>query len=212
MENATEDQPLSQDEPAKHSAGGWQLLWFLLHLTAVYVIVKFCTPWLAGWTRGTLLPLLQHPTSSGSFEFFFSHILAFSFIPAFSFGVINARWKYRPAQFVWLVPAVILAYKFATFPAESVLQSQFSAAWHQYFAGGFLIPEFKDWSDFWSIVGSNADMTRGMAQLNFTAPFYAAVGYSAGAWTGHRTNLTGRANKIFKDWEQSRFDRQSTES
>jgi ABC-type multidrug transport system permease subunit len=90
MEDAKEEHVLSEDTAVRHSAGGWQILWFLLHLTAVYAMVKFCTPWLAGWTRGTLLPLLQTPTSSGRFEFLFSHILAFSFIPAVLFGLVNA--------------------------------------------------------------------------------------------------------------------------
>src|SRR5208337_1722827 len=163
MEDTTEGQILSQERPARHSASGWQVLWFLLHVAAVYAIVELCAPWLAGWTRGTLLPLLRHPTSSGSFEFLFSHIFAFSFIAAFLSGLTNARFRHKAAQFVWLVPAVILAYKFATFPAPSVFQSQFSAAFHHYFGSGFLIPEFRNWRDFWSIVGSNSDMTRGMA-------------------------------------------------
>jgi len=150
---------------------------------------------------------LQHPTSFGSFEFLFSHVLAFSFIPAFLFGLINARFKHKAAQFVWLVPTVILAYKFATFPASSVLQSQFSAALHQYFGGGFLIPEFRDWHDFWSIVGSNSDMTRGMAQLKFTAPFCAGVEYSVAAWIGRRTALNRKVAEKLKRWEQSRFER-----
>lgn len=34
---------------------------------------------------------------------------------------------------------MILAYKFVTFPTPSVLQSHFSAAFHQYFGGEFVI-------------------------------------------------------------------------
>jgi hypothetical protein len=209
MEQATKGQVLSQDGPDRHRAGGWQILWFLVHLAAVYAIVKLVTPWLAGWTRGTLLPLLQHPTSSGSFQFFFSHILAFSTIPAFLTGLANARFKHKAAQFVWLVPALILAYKFATFPAPSVFQRQFPAAFHHYFGGGFIIPEFRDWHEFWSIVGSNSDMTRGMAQLQFTAPFYAGVAYSVAAWIGLRTELSRRVSERVKRWEQSRVEHQA---
>jgi hypothetical protein len=155
MEDTTEGHVQRQERSERHTAGGWHILRFLSHLAAVYAIVNFCTARLSGWTRGEVLPLLQHPTSSGSFEFLFSHIVAFSFIPAFLAGLANARFKHQVAQFVWLVPALILAYKFATFPAPSVLQNQMSAAFHQYFGGGFLIPEFRDWHEFWSIVGSN---------------------------------------------------------
>jgi hypothetical protein len=147
---------------------------------------------------------LQHPSSSGRFEFLFSHILALSFIPAFLSGLINVRYRHKAAQFVWLVPAAILAYKFATFPAPSVMQSQFPAAFHQYFGGGFLVPEFKNWQDLFSIAGSNNDMTRGMAQLSFTAPFYAGVGYSAAAWIGRHIELRRRVAEGVKQWEQSR--------
>lgn len=132
MEDATEGYAHSQEKPVGHVGVAWQILWFLLHLAAVYSIVKICTPWLAGWTRGILLPLLQHPTPSGRFEYLYSHLFGFSFIPASLAGSVNARFRHKAAQFVWLVPAAILAYKFATFPAPSVLQSQFSAAFHQY--------------------------------------------------------------------------------
>jgi hypothetical protein len=55
-------------------------------------------------------------------------MLAFSFVPAFGVGLINAKFKHRVAQFVWLVPTAILAYKFLAFPAPSVFHSQFFTA------------------------------------------------------------------------------------
>lgn len=121
MDETTDEQgPPREKVPFLQRGGGWQVLWFLLHLTAVYAIVKFVTPWLAGWTRGTLLPLvLQRPASSIRFEFLYSHLLALSFVPAFLAGLVNARFKHKAAQFVWLVPAAVLGYKFATFPAPS---------------------------------------------------------------------------------------------
>jgi hypothetical protein len=140
------------------------------------------------------------------FEYLDAHLFGFSFIPASLAGSVNARFRHKAAQFVWLVPAAIPAYKFATFAAPSVLQSQFSAAFHQYFGGGFMIPEFRDWHDFWAIVGSNSDMTRGLAQLEFTAPFYAAVGCSVAAWIGRRTELNRKVAEKVKTWEESRFE------
>jgi hypothetical protein len=210
MEGATEGQVPSPDRVAGKTTVGWQIVWFLLHVAAVYAIVNFCTAWLAGWTRGRLLPLLQiRTTSSSQFEFLFSHLLTLSFIPAFLAGLINSRFKHRVAQFVWLVPTAILAYKLATFSAPSVFQSQLSAAFHQYFGGGFLIGEFRNWHDLWSIMGSNSDMTRGMAQMTFTAPFYAGVGYSVAAWIGRRTELHRKVSEKVNSWEQSRFGQNS---
>jgi hypothetical protein len=201
MESATEGQMSPQSRPVL-----WQIPWFLFHVAVVYAITNFCTMWLAGWTRGTLLPLLQQPTSSSSFEFLFSHLFAFSFAPAVAVGLVNARFKHKVAQFVWVVPTAMLAYEFLTFPAPSVFRSQFSAAFHQYFEGGFLIPEFRDWHDFWTMVGSNPDIMRGKAQLDFTAPFYAGIGYSVAAWVGRRTNLSQKVSEKVKNWEDSRFE------
>ena len=176
----------SQDGSATDDAGGWHILWFLLDLAAVYVLVELIVPWLAGWTRNTLLPILQHPTPSGRFQFFFSHLLEFSFIPAFVLGLINARFKRKASQFVWMIPAAILAYKFVTFPSPSVFQRGFAAAFHEYFGRGFVIPEFWTWRELYSIAATNSDMTRGMAQLRFTGPFYAGIAYSVAAWIGCR--------------------------
>jgi hypothetical protein len=205
MEDATEGYVHSQEKPVGHVGVAWQILWFLLHLAAVYSVVKICTPLLARWTRDTLLPLLQHPSSSGRFEYLYSHLFGFSFVPGFVAGLVNARFRHRAAQFVWLLPAVILAYKFVMFPSPSVLQGQLSAAFHQYFGGGFMIPDFRNWHDFWAIAGSNSDMTRGLAQLEFTAPFYACVGYSLAAWIGRRTELNRKVAERVTTWEESRF-------
>jgi hypothetical protein len=165
MDDAAE-QPIPAPLSRPRTGVAWDALRFLLHLAAVYAIVKFCTPSLAGWTRGWLLPLLQAPTSSGSFEFFFSHLFAFSFIPAFLTGLVNARFKHKIAQYVWLVPTVILIYKIARFStAVSVLYGNPPSTFDHYFGGDFLIPEWHDWKDFWTIASSNPDMSRGMDQF-----------------------------------------------
>src|SRR5215467_10325132 len=93
---------------SKYQSGRWQLLWFFVHLGAVYAIVKFVTAWLSGWVYGTLLPLLQLHSSSSTFQFLFSHLFAFSAIPAFFSGLANARFRHKAAQFIWIVPAAIL--------------------------------------------------------------------------------------------------------
>jgi hypothetical protein len=197
---------------------GWQTVRFLLHLSAIYVIASYYPPRLAGWISTSLLPLLKVPTSSSSFQFLFSHIFEFSFIPALVAGLANAKFKHKAAQYVWLVPTIVLAYEFVTFPIapRSVLDSassvfpKFSAAFHQYFAGDFLIGEYRDWSDFWSTVRSNPDMMRGMTQLRVTAPFYAGVGYCLAAWSALRFQVVQKVVERAKAWEQSRFDHSQT--
>jgi hypothetical protein len=45
-----------------------------------------------------------------------------------------------------------------------------------------------------------------MAQLNFTAPVYAGIGYSVAAWVGRRTNLSQKVSEKVQNWEDSRFE------
>ena len=204
----------SPHQTAVRSGICWQPLWFLAHVAVVYIIVNSFTPWLAGWTRQTVLPILEVPsTSSSHFEFLFSHLLAFSFVPAFVAGFNNLKFKHTVAEYVWIVPAVVLAYKLATFSVNtSVLVSHSSSAFHQYFGGDFFVPEYRNWQEFWDIVRSNPDMTRGLAQAQFTAPFYAGVGYCLSAWISLRTNAGHRISEMIKKWEDERFGTRTAES
>jgi hypothetical protein len=181
-------------EPVKKAGLGWQVLWLLLHLAAVYAVVEFCTAWLAGWTKGQLMPLLGIRTSSSRPEFLFSHLFTFSFIPAFLAALTTARFRHKVAQFAWLIPAVVLAYKLATFPNTGSVfyQGHSFPALHQYFGGDFLIPDYRNWREFWAMTAFSSDMERGMAQLKFTAPFYAGIGYSLAMWLCLRTDLDKR--------------------
>jgi hypothetical protein len=111
----------------------------------------------------------------------------------------------KVAAYVWLVPGAILAYKLLTFPTVSVLQGHAMSAFHQYFGGGFLIPEYRNCQEFWSVTASNADMERGMAQLHFTAPFYAGVAYSIAGWIGARIDLRRKLTAKVAEWETAKF-------
>jgi len=183
----------------------WKVLWFVVHLAVVYLLVTSLTPWLAGWVQGVLLPKLGRPKSVSQFQFLFSHLLVLSFVPAFVTGLANVRFKQEVAAYVWLVPSAILAYKFLTLPTASVFQSHAMSAFHQYFGGEFLIPEYRNWQEFWPIAASNADMERGMAQLHFTAPFYAGVAYSIAGWIGARIDLRRKLTAKVAKWETAKL-------
>jgi hypothetical protein len=207
MEDSAEGQSPAAAESTSRTKAGWQILWFFVHLAVVYAIAKFCTPWLSGWTSGRLLPVLQIHTSSSRFEFLFSHLFAFSFVPALAAGLVNARFRQRVAAYVWLLPASVLAYKLATFhTAGSVLfQAHSFPALRYYFGSEFVIPEYHNWQDFWSMTAGSSDMLRGMDQLSFTAPFYAGLGYSLALWLCLKTNIDRRIAEMIKQWEISRF-------
>jgi hypothetical protein len=118
-----------------------------------------------------------------SCQFLFSHLFMFSFLPSLAVALVYAHWfRHKVALFVWLIPLAVLAFKFASFPAGSVLDEgkQFGQAFHYYFGGDFFIPEFHNYEELFSLVASSSDAWRSLAQLHFTAPLYAAIGYSLG--------------------------------
>lgn len=166
-----------------------QGLRYALHLAAVYVIVHTTTLWLAGRVHDTVLPLIQqHAPTESSFQFAFSHLFLFSVVPALIVSFVYAQWySHSVALFVWVVPLTILVYKFCTFPAP-VFESHFAVAVHEYFGGGFVVPEFHSYRELFALA-AGPEMRRGMQQLNFTAPVYAAIGYSIGTWFGMRCHV-----------------------
>ncbi|HET6178501.1 MAG TPA: hypothetical protein VFE61_16335 [Candidatus Sulfotelmatobacter sp.] len=107
-------------------------------------------------------------------------MLAFTFIPAAVVGYINSQYWRHSAIFVWTIPTVVLGYKLITFHT-TVFQNHFEAAFHYYFAGGFLIGEFYSYTDLFAL-GPTPDMFRGIDQLHSTGPFYAGLGYSLAAF------------------------------
>lgn len=167
---------------------GWNAFLFLLHLSAVYLIVKFFTPQLSGWVHGWLLPFLRMRSEAGDFQFAYSHVLVLSFVPGFLFGLMTANFRHRVAWFVWIVPVAVLGYKVATFPTP-IFQSHLGLAFQHYFGGGFLIPEYHSYRELFQIAGTNPDMLRGLDQMQITAPAYAAVAYSLASWISMHFNL-----------------------
>lgn len=167
---------------------------FASHLVAVYFSVKMCTPWLAGRVYDWVLPLFHHLSDGGRLQFLFSHLFVFSFAPAFAAGIINYKYRHKSASFVWIVPTAVLAYQFLTF-SRSVLENQTAAAYHQYFAGGFIVPEYRDYRDAFALAAKNRDMVRGIEQLRFTAPCYAGIAYSISSFLS--TRLGKSLEKLF---------------
>jgi hypothetical protein len=150
-----------------------------LHLIVLYQVVSFSTnslPNLIG------MPLPSHGTArlvSLPPRLLFSHLLAFSVIPTFVVGfVINAKFRHKAAEYIWIVPVVILVYAFIFYGPgmypTMLWDSEFAKAFHYFFAGG-LPTDVTDWHGDWS---------RAYMQLRFTAPAYGAIAYSIGAFLG----------------------------
>ena len=93
----------------------------------VYLVTNFAVLWLSAQFHNWILPLLGMPSSKSRFAFAFNRLLLFSVLCGLLSGVIVATYNHRGAEFVWIVPAIILAYKFETFPA-SLLENHFVLA------------------------------------------------------------------------------------
>ncbi len=69
---------------------------FALHLFAVYGFTKFVLLRICGFVYFAVLRgILRNPPTQSSFAFAFSHLFAFSFIPALIIGFLFAHW-FRP--------------------------------------------------------------------------------------------------------------------
>jgi len=169
----------------RHSIGRI-VLQFLLHLAIIYLVAKFVVAWIAGIIYNVLLPNVGMPSSDSRFGFGFNHLLLCSVLCGFLSGVLLARYDHGAARFVWIVPAGILAYKFATFPS-GLFEDHFAVAFHHYFAGGFLIPEFRSYREMFQ--GWNSELARGIDQLLFAAPVYVGIAYGAAGWICARLGI-----------------------
>jgi hypothetical protein len=159
---------MEQALPVNENSGkslGLTFLQFFLHSAMVYLVTNFAVLWLSAQFHNWILPLLGMPSSESRFAFAFNHLLLFSVLCGLLSGVIVATYNHRGAEFVWIVPAIILAYKFETFPAR-LLENHFVLAFHHYYAGGFLIPEFHNYHEMFANYSS--DYERGLDQFRFT--------------------------------------------
>jgi hypothetical protein len=183
---------VKQDDTATtQSAFSWRF-WFQtgIHLATVYVIAYFFSLWLSGRYYAWILPHFDHQPS-GALQFSYDHIFAFTFLPGFAAGFVNGQYLRRGAMVAWIIPGLILASRFAVFPA-SVFQNRFALAFHYYFASGFLIPAFHNYADMFA-GASNPDIWRGLAQFHFTGPFYAGLGYALAMLVAIRVKIPALA-------------------
>jgi hypothetical protein len=158
--------------------------WYVVHLSTVYISVRWLTPFLGEQVYGWLMHVSFRGENQSDFQFLYSHLFLLSIIPAFCAGIINRRYERKAALFVWIVPSAILAYKFCTFHVD-IFQSQIAGACHEYFASNFSVPAFRNYREMFEIAGSNSDVLRGIEQLRFTAPFFASIAYAAAALLGN---------------------------
>jgi hypothetical protein len=154
---------------------------FAAQVALVYLSVRICSPWIAGRVHESVFQGRVGSSKPGVFQFFFSHLFIFSIIPTSVAGLVNYRYRDRTALFVWILPLLILSFQFFTFPS-SVMVNRTTAAYSYYFGTDFVIPEYRDYSDLFSLASHNPDVVRGIDQERFVGPLYGGLAYSLSSW------------------------------
>jgi len=162
------------------AAAGWrqQVIRYLLHLWLVYALLRFAADPLDSWIHSSLSLIRPQLRTVGPDQFLMSNLLGFSVVPAFLAAfLINARLRHRAACFVWIVPVAILAFNFifhsATLYPTIPFESDLRPALHYWFGGGFNANNRAAYMQ---------EFSRVYYQYKVTAPAYAGISYSIGAW------------------------------
>ena len=114
-----------------------------IHLIVLYQVVSFSTTTLPDLLYKAILWATHRtgPSLPQAAGLLFSHLPAFSMIPAFAVGlVINAKFRHKTAEYIWIVPVVILAFEFI-FHGPGIYptmlgDSDFPKAFHFFFVAG----------------------------------------------------------------------------
>jgi hypothetical protein len=148
---------------------------FALHASAPAICAIYLGPWLFSRWYVWIMPLLgiSH-TATGNL--WLEHFELISIVPGLAVGYILARHFGKFAQYAWILPTIILAYKLLMFtePQASVFAPHPSMRWEYFFVIQRTMPTFAPGF-------GGVDPIRVAEQMDFIGPFYAGLAYSAGA-------------------------------
>ena len=147
---------------------------FLLHTIAVYLCALFFSPRLVSAWFNWMTPLLHIESGASPADWYLQHLVIVTIIPALVVGYVNVRGAHSVGSWAWVVPALVLAFKFVTYTSPgSVLDAAHLSAFQYFFDIQQVMPTFRN--------PLASDPGRVLAEMNVTAPFYAGVAYSLGA-------------------------------
>jgi hypothetical protein len=147
----------------------------VLHLAAATIFSSISAALLGGIAYRFAM-LAGAAISAGSpLEFFFEHIVTLAFVSGVLAGwVNNAKFPHVFARWVWLIPALLLAFRMLAWHEYSVFESPLHAVGSHFFGHGCRPP--------YSMAQlALSGGTYCFDTLKFTAPFCSSVGYAAGA-------------------------------
>ena len=150
---------------------------FALHTAAAAVCGIHLGPWLLSRWYVWITPLLGMSSHRPTGNDWLQHFELTSIVPALVAGYFLSRYLGKLAQYAWILPTIIFAYKLLTFtePQVSVFAPHPSMRWEYFFVIQRTMPTFAPGF-------GGVDPIRVGEQINVVAPFYAGLAYSAGAF------------------------------
>lgn len=148
---------------------------FALHSTVAALCGIHLGPWLLSRWYVWIMPLLGMSSHIPTAHDWLQHFELTSIIPALVAGYLVSRYLRRSAQYAWILPTIILAYKLLMFtePQASVLAPHPSMRWEYFFVIQRTMPTLA--------ASFGVDPIRVVDQIDVVAPFYSGLAYSAGA-------------------------------
>jgi hypothetical protein len=177
---------------------------FGINALIVYTSAVHLSPWLVYHWFGWVAPTLQVSIGMPSTDWYLQHLEIVTIIPALLLGYVNAtrffpaalgghiRGESDPAApWAWVIPTIVLGYKMVLYDApSSVLYGSSMSPMMSAIKYFFDIQKVMPTRSTFLVV----DSVRVLAQMLVTAPFYAGVAYSLGAFASKYELLT----KLFK--------------
>lgn len=156
---------------------------FGLHTLAVYLCAMRLSPWLVGGWFAWGLPALRISATAQSGDWYLQHLELVSIVPALLAGYLAARRTDSIATWACGIPVLMLVYRILRYHSpSSVLVGGSMSVLRYFFDIEHIMPTIMN--------PTASDPVRVLAQMTITAPFYAGVAYSLGAWCAKRKLIT----------------------
>jgi hypothetical protein len=154
-----------------------------LHTTAAGLCTTYLSLWLAGLIVRWFLPVIGEPAPPHLLDFYLRHFELATIVPAFLLGCVVVRKFPDLSTWAWLIPALVLLFKLATFADQNVSALDVGHSWHRfsyYFAIKRIAPTITFTPKSFDISGP--DPVRVLEQMQFVGSFYGGMAYSIGAF------------------------------
>lgn len=195
-----ESSPLP-DSPVNKRSFASEVIYLAIHVVVIYLIAEEGAPFLGSWIyHHIFLSFGFRPGTVSEFEA--THLFLLNAAVALPAGFCNYRSRHIGAFWVWLIPTAILAFQIFTFHNSLSLfaSNRWTTTFNYYFNAnhvviGEIARDFRNMRDMFN----NPDFVRFIEQYRFTAPFYAGIAYSLGAFIsnqGYRSRVSSPSESI----------------